>query len=65
MAINTHSRTWNEVVKFANERRSTAVGELINDVNSEQQRGIIRLIDDLLALPESKEPVTTSSQDYL
>ncbi|RVU32713.1 hypothetical protein [Neptunomonas marina] len=64
-SIDKQSRTWAEVVKFSEERRAVAIADLISGVNSEQQRGAIKFIDELLELAESKTPVATKPQEYL
>ena len=51
------------MLKFAEKERKEAIEFLIADQDPEQQRGIIKLLDRLIALPDDpEEPVV--SDDY-
>ncbi len=56
--IDKHSRTWEAVEAFARQQRTDAVEALIADRLSEQQRGKIELIDELLRLSSPEETPT-------
>ena len=61
--IDVYSPTWKEMLKFAEKERKEAIEFLIADQDPEQQRGIIKLLDRLIALPvDPEEPVV--SDDY-
>lgn len=48
--IDVYSETWKEITKFAESEREEAVNFLIANQDSEQQRGIIKLLDRLVGL---------------
>ena len=50
--FDTNSDEWQAVKEFIEHERSEAVNSLINDHRSEQQRGIITILDKLAKLPD-------------
>lgn len=61
--IDKHSMIWRRVLKFIEDERSEAVKLLIDDSDSEQQRGIIFILDKLKELPDDRtiEPIKTDT----
>lgn len=64
--LDTNSEEWLAVKEFIEHERSEAVKSLINDHCSEQQRGIIAVLDKLAKLPDGGKtnsddaPITTN-----
>ena len=61
--IDEHSETWKAVVEQLQERRESAIENLIAGMNSERQRGQIALIDEILGLTDTSKTVVISA-DY-
>jgi hypothetical protein len=64
MQIDKHSDTWLAVVGWAKQQRAEAINALIADQDSEQQRGRIDLIDQLLCLTETEDDPVIVSDSY-
>lgn len=62
--IDRHSETWRAVTAWAQGQRQDAIEALIADHRSEQQRGRIALLDELLGLSSPEEPPTVVGDTY-
>lgn len=65
MAIDIHSDTWEIITTTLKSERDTAVKHLINDRDSDKQRGKIALIDKILSLPDKPKDTPITQQPYL
>lgn len=62
--IDVHSLTWKTVLKFAEAQRKEAVAELIADINSNQQRGKIEILDALIGLHKEEQEEIVHTDNY-
>ncbi|GAB2799065.1 hypothetical protein GCM10027040_27610 [Halomonas shantousis] len=62
--IDKHSDTWRAVTEWARQQRQEAIDMLIADRDSEQQRGKIELIDELLKLTKEASIPPVVADNY-
>ncbi|MHB0775422.1 hypothetical protein [Halomonas sp. WWR20] len=62
--INKHSETWQAVTEWARQQRQDAIEQLIADRESEQQRGKIELLDQLLNLTNTSSIPPVVADNY-
>jgi hypothetical protein len=60
--LDTNSEEWQAVEEFIEHERSEAIKLLINDHRSEQQRGIIAILDKLAKLPNDGKARSDDAQ---
>ena len=62
--INTQSETWQDIERFIESHHTEALQNLIDDNNSEQQRGAIRVLEALKSMAAPKTETKTVVQNY-
>ncbi|WP_062260382.1 hypothetical protein [Endozoicomonas arenosclerae] len=63
--IDKNSPTWQSIEKFIKEKREAAVSSLISDNKCEQQRGALKLLEELEELGSPKPSnMNTPSVNY-
>jgi hypothetical protein len=62
--IDSRSDTWKAVLEWAQAQRDEAIEGLIHDHDSEQQRGRIGALDDLVALAAPDDAPTVVADTY-
>ena len=62
--IDKHSETWKEIEAFVEAHHTEALQNLIDDNDSEQQRGAIRVLESLKAMAEPTTETKTVVQSY-
>lgn len=65
MTIDIHSDTWEAISATLKAERNKAIGNLINNRDSDKQRGRIELIDQLLKLPDTPKHEPIKQDTYL
>ena len=63
--IDIHSDEWQVIQKFIDVNRKDAIKSLIDDDQSEKQRGILSLLERLETLPEQKALTTQPETNNL
>jgi len=62
--VDKNSLTWIEVKRFVESEHNKAVSALIQDKQSERQRGKIDLLSRLLKLADPQQPTVVITDDY-
>lgn len=63
LMIDTNSPTWKSVLRWIEAEQADAVAYLIRDMDSEQQRGALKVLDKLKDLPNPQDSLVVTD-DY-
>jgi Mg/Co/Ni transporter MgtE len=62
--VDAQSLTWKRVQRFIDEEKADAVAYLIQDMDSEQQRGALKVLTRLEKLAESEDEEVIETDRY-